>query len=193
MTPPDTSGDMWLTLREAAEAFDVSLSTLHRRKRSGELEDVGAFKDGDTWKIPRQGLARLGFKELVPPVSPGQVTLEEALSESEADTVPVTPPVTPAGIPRDTPRDTPDTAEIDRLREQLEEAQRQTEEAERRAAIAEAVAAERDRIIKAQENALRLLEPAAADRTPPPSPAEPQSAPEPPQPQRKGWWRRMWG
>lgn len=185
MTPPDTSGDMWLTLREAAEAFDVSLSTLHRRKRSGELEDVGAFKDGDTWKIPRQGLARLGFKELVPPVSPGQVTLEEALSESEDGTVPVTP--------ADTPRDTPDTAEVEQLRAELEEVKR-------RAAVLEARLEDKTELAEAWKTAYvdaqRRIEAPVREQpqeSEPEPAAEPQSAPpEPPQPQRKGWWRRMW-
>lgn len=179
MTPPDTSGDMWLTLREAAEAFDVSLSTLHRRRRDGSLEDVGAFKDDDTWKVPRQGLARLGFTELIPPVSPGQITVDEALSEMETDS--------PAVTPSDTGENQADSAELLRLREQVAEAQRKETESRHRAEVAEARADERDRIIKAQETAMRLLEAAPADRTPA---AELPAEVEPEQPRRKKrrWW-----
>lgn len=179
MKPRGTDDDMWLTLREASQAFDVSLSTLHRRRRSGELEDVGAFKDGDTWKVPRQGLARLGFKELIPPVIPGQVSIDEALSDISSETSSMTPP--------DTANDTGDSAELKRLREQLYEAQRNEAEYRHRAEVAEARADERDRTIKAQEMALRMLEAAPADRRAPEP--TPEREPQQPQEKKRPWWR----
>lgn len=153
MTPAET-GQMWLTLHEAANAFDVSLSTLHRRRRDGTLEDVGAFKDTDRqWKIPRQGLARLGFREVIPPVSPGQTTVDEALSEIEDEQVSVTPHGRVS-----------DESEVSRLREQLAEAQRRETEALHQVEVWEARAMERDRVIEAQRMAMRLLEAAPVQR-----------------------------
>lgn len=179
MTPTDTGG-MWLTLHEAATAFDVSLSTLHRGRRSGELESVGAFKDTDNmWKVPRAGLARLGFTELVPPVSPGQTTIDDALAETVSDTVPEPSVMTPSDTPGDTT---------------VEELQKRLAEAEKRAEIAEAIAAERERLIETQATALRMLEP-------PKEPALPSTASTPavqepeagePVPGRRALWRRLW-
>lgn len=183
---PDDSASMWLTLREAAEAFDVSLSTLHRRRRRGDLEDVGAFKDNDgNWKVPRQGLAQLGFKEIVPPQVPGQVTLEETVSDRASES--------PATTPPDTPVTPSDTAELERLREQLEVERREKEEEALHRKMAEAVAAERLERIKDLQHSMRLLEPAAADRRSPDPATEPQRDPEPSQPERKSWWRRILG
>lgn len=154
MTRSDTGhsdAGMWLTLHEAAKAFDVSLSTLHRRRRTGDLEDVGAFKDQNSgaWKIPRQGLARLGYHELIPPVLPGQMSIDDVLEGSEAssDTAAAD---TPATLP-DTPVDTPDT-ELTELREQLVHAQT-------RADIAEALANERAERITDLQGVMRLLGP----------------------------------
>lgn len=178
MTPDETtetSGDMWLTLHEAARAFDVSLATLHRRRKSGDLENIGAFKDKGTWKIPRQGLARLGFTELVPPVSPGQTVIEDALSDTATTPVPVTP--------RETAPETSETArEVQRLKDELNAALR-------RAEVAEAVARERDRMIDVQARELARLEAGPSHTTPadtvPETPAE--TAPEP---QKQSRWRR---
>lgn len=155
MTPAH-SDPLWLTLHDAAKAFDVSLSTLHRRRRSGDLEQVGAFKDADgTWKVPRQGLARLGFKELLPPVSPGQVTLEETLSDLASE-VPVT-------TPADTLHMGVETAEVERLKQELLEATHRMQllEAERQAA--ERLAAERLTHIEDMRQSMRLLEAPKSD------------------------------
>jgi len=142
---------MWLTLHEAAKAFDVSLSTLHRRRRAGDLENVGAFKDQNSgaWKIPRQGLARLGYHELIPPVLPGQMSIDDVLEGSEAssDTVSYDPP----SVLPDTPIGTPDS-ELTELREQLAHAQK-------RADIAEALANERAERITDLQGVMRLLGP----------------------------------
>jgi len=181
MTPeatPDTSGDMWLTLHEAARVFDVSLATLHRRRKSGDLEDVGAFKDKGVWKIPRQGLARLGFQELLPPVTPGQTTIEDALRGSESVTTPI--PVRPS----ETATEASETAkELQRLKDELNAALR-------RAEVAEAVSRERDRMIEAQARELARLE---AGPSRPPSPdTPPATAPETPSeaPPKRSRWRR---
>lgn len=149
MTPnetADTSGDMWLTLHEAARAFDVSLATLHRRRKSGDLENVGAFKDKGSWKIPRQGLARLGFIELAPPETPVQTTIGDVLRGPGTVSEPV--PQTPSG----TGPDTSETAkEMQRLKDELNAALR-------RAEVAEAVSRERDRMIDVQARELARLE-----------------------------------
>lgn len=72
MTPP--SDDMWLTLKQASKVFDVSISTLHRWREEGPLGDVGAHLGTDgAWKVPRQGLARLGYAELVSPWVQGRI------------------------------------------------------------------------------------------------------------------------
>lgn len=184
MTPdetPDTSGDMWLTLHEAARAFDVSLATLHRRRKSGDLESVGAFKDKGAWKIPRQGLARLGFQELIPPVSPGQTTIEDALRGSESVTTPM--PLRS----HETASETSDTArEVQRLKDELNAALR-------RAEVAEAVSRERDRMIEVQARELARLEagPSAAtnrDTTPQTPPETPSETPV-----KRSRWRRWLG
>lgn len=172
---------MWLTLHEAARAFDVSMATLHRRRKSGELEAVGAFKDKGVWKIPRQGMARLGFQELIPPVSPGQTTIEDALSGSESVVTPL--PVKPS----ETASQTLETArEVQRLKDELNAALR-------RAEVAEAVSRERDRMIEVQARELARLEagPSAATnrdttlQTPPETPSE--------APVKRSRWRRWIG
>lgn len=177
MTPDDTAdtgGDMWLTLHEAARAFDVSLATLHRRRKSGDLENVGAFKDKGSWKIPRQGLARLGFTELVPPVSPGQATID-ALSDTATTPVPLTP--------FETSRETSEASrEMQRLKDELNDALR-------RAEVAEAVSRERDRVIEVQARELARLEAGPSPTTPP------ETVPETPTetapvPQKQSRWRR---
>lgn len=178
MTSGDTAkpnDDMWLTLHEAARAFDVSLATLHRRRKSGDLENIGAFKDKGTWKIPRQGLARLGFTELIPPVSPGQTAIGDALSDTATTLAPVTP--------RETAHETSETArEVQRLKDELNNALR-------RAEVAEAVSRERDRVIEVQARELARLEVGTSHTTPaataPTTPAE--TASEPPKQSR---WRR---
>lgn len=187
----------FLTLKESARVFDVSVTTLHRLRRAGDLEAVGAHRDVDgVWKIPRQGLAQLGYRmrEQTPSDTP-------TISRDDSDTR-----NTSGAVPRvaDTgahPAHTPDTDEIQALRERLVEA-------ERRAAVAEAIATERERIISAQETALRLLEaprpavsaestpstpaPAAEDSPPAPEPA-PQHAAETPDRPRRGLWARLTG
>lgn len=182
MTSPettDTSDDMWLTLHEAARAFDVSLATLHRRRKAGDLENVGAFKDRGSWKIPRQGLARLGFTELVPPVSPGQTTIEDALSDTATTPVPLTP--------SETARETSETArEVQRLKDELNDALR-------RAEVAEAVSRERDRVIEVQARELARLEAAPTPPTPPETVTETRAktpAETVPTPQKQSRWRR---
>lgn len=177
MTRPDTrhsDADMWLTLQEAAKAFDVSLSTLHRKRRAGDLENVGAFKDQNSgaWKIPRQGLARLGYQELIPPVVPGQMSIDDVLEgpEASSDTASYEPP---AALP-DTPIDTPDT-ELTELREQLAHAQK-------RADIAEALANERAERITDLQGVMRLLGPGPstqedAQAAPGDGPSQPETQP----------------
>lgn len=154
MTPSDrghNDAGMWLTLHEAAKAFDVSLSTLHRKRRTGDLENVGAFKDHNsgTWKIPRQGLARLGYQELIPPVLPGQMSIDDVLEDRDTSSGSAASD-TPAALP-DTPIDAPDT-ELTELREQLAHAQK-------RADIAEALANERAERITDLQGVMRLLGP----------------------------------
>lgn len=175
---PDTSSDMWLTLHEAARAFDVSLATLHRRRKAGELEAVGAFKDKGSWKIPRQGLARLGFQEIVPPVTPGQTTIEDALRGSESVTTPM--PLRPS----ETVSEAREAArEVQRLKDELNAALR-------RAEVAEAVSRERDRVIEVQARELARLE-AGPSRTSL-SDTPPVIAPETPSegPLKRSRWRR---
>lgn len=191
----------FLTLKEASRVFEVSVTTLHRLRRAGELEAVGAHRDADgTWKIPRTGLAQLGYRlrEEAPSDTPGTSTVNDGTGG------------TSGAVPRvaDThahPASTPDTAEIQALRERLVEA-------ERRAAVAEAIATERERIISAQETALRMLEaprPAlSAESTPPdrataaasapstdtaPADQTPPASTAAPQPPRRGLWARLTG
>lgn len=155
MTPDETTdagGDMWLTLNQAARVFDVSLATLHRRRKSGDLENIGAFKDRGTWKMPRQGLARLGFTEFVPPVSPGQSAIEDALSDTPTRPVPLTPPET-----------TPETRETSR---EMQRPKDELNAALRRAEVAEVVARERDRVIEVQARELARLGAGPSHKTP---------------------------
>lgn len=184
MTPDDTaetSGDMWLTLHEAARAFDVSLATLHRRRKSGDLENVGAFKDKGSWKIPRQGLARLGFTELAPPETPGQRKIGDVLRDSETVSKPVSQ--TPSG----TSPETSETAkEVQRLKDELNAALR-------RAEVAEAVSRERDRLINVQARELARLEAPPTQGKPPETvsgrPSETVTAPTNEVPKRSRWLR----
>lgn len=174
MTPRDSPAEMWLTLGEAARAFDVSLSTLHRRRRSGDLESVGAFRGDDgSWRVPREGLAKLGFREVVSHQEPRKETSDtrDAVMEGVS--------VTRAG----TGYDTSDTAELEELRERLAEA-------EQRAAVAEAISIERLRTIEAQSMALRMLEAGPAAKTAEEQPLmEESGAPEErPAPRRRRWW-----
>lgn len=168
-----TNDDMWLTLHEASRAFDVSLATLHRRRKSGELESVGAFKDKGSWKIPRQGLARLGFQEVTPP-----------LSGSSGDT-----PLTPVSkTPEDTSTETSETPrEVQRLKDELSAALR-------RAEVAEAVARERDRMIDVQARELARLEAGPSLKAPEENISEspPEGTSISPAP-KKSRWRRWLG
>lgn len=54
----------WLTITDAASAYGVSVSTLHRRRKAGEI--VGAVKvpgpKGEEWRIPPESLEALGYK-----------------------------------------------------------------------------------------------------------------------------------
>lgn len=178
MTPPDTE---FMTLREASRDFDVSLSTLQRRRRAGDLEEIGAFRDDTgTWRVPRSGLVLLGFKEIMPQEMPGQLSIDDELTPP--DTVPDEQPVTPPDTPSDTPV-TPPASEVEKLREQLRDA-------EQRAAVAEAVATERLRTIEAQSSALRMLESN--------QPAQPKSEQTQEQPVpmsepavKEKWWQRL--
>lgn len=184
-TPADTPGE-FLTLGAAARRFTVSVSTLHRRRKRGDLAAVGAFKDhgSGAWMIPVAGLAQLGYE------------LRETPTDTPTDTPVTEKPVTrvdtgaeDAEPVSDTPGTVHDTyqnrrvadEELETLRQRLEaaeaearEAREMVAEAERRAAVAEAVAAERNRLIEVQERSLRMLEPGPSASTPtiqaPPSP-----------------------
>lgn len=188
MTPaetPDASGDMWLTLHEAARAFDVSLATLHRRRKAGALESVGAFKDKGTWKIPRQGLARLGFTEVIPPATPGQTTIDEALKPHETVSQSVSPGI--SETPTETMYDTHAT-ELEALRDRLTQT-------EIRAAVAEAEARERAEQISDLRRTVRMLEAPKTVATPPeqaavsdPSANDREAVP----PRERSRWQRFW-
>lgn len=184
MTAPETSHEsgMWLTLREASRAFDVSMSTLHRRRKSGDLENVGAFQDNGVWKIPRQGLARLGFKELIPPVTPGQTSIDSLLKEPDSPS---------EGVPLKAPDTSPDISEtlneVQRLKDELNEALR-------RAEVAEAVSRERDRLIQAQARELARLEAGSSHERPSETPQK--KAPDTPaaaSTPKRSRWRRWFG
>lgn len=183
-TPADTPGE-FLTLGAAARRFTVSVSTLHRRRKRGDLAAVGAFKDhgSGSWMIPVTGLAQLGYelRETPPDTPTGTPTAEKPVTRvdtgaEEAET---------ASDTLDTVHDTyqsPRVAdgELETLRQRLEAAEAEAREAremvaevERRAAVAEAVAAERNRLIEVQERSLRMLEPGPSASAP--SPVTPPS------------------
>lgn len=191
-TPDDTPGE-FLTLGAAARRFTVSVSTLHRRRKKGDLAAVGAFKDhgSGAWMIPVTGLAQLGYelRETPPdtptdtPVTENPVTRVDTGSE-ETESAPDTP---------DTVHDTSQNRrvaddELDVLQQRLEaaeaearEAREKIAEAERRAAVAEAVAAERNRLIEVQERSLRMLEPGPSTSAPTtPTPVAPETMPHAP-------------
>lgn len=217
-TPTDTPGE-FLTLGAAARRFTVSVSTLHRRRKRGDLAAVGAFKDhgSGAWMIPVTGLAQLGYelRETPPdtptntPVTENPVTRVDTGLEDE-EFAPDTP---------DTGHDTSQSRrveddELDELRQRLEaaeaearDARERVAEAERRAAVAEAVAAERNRLIEVQERSLRMLEPGPSaaptvsptPETPTPEPARESEQPAPvPAPQKspeepRGFLGRLFG
>ena len=86
----------WLTFREAAERFGVSVSTLHRRRRAGDLEQAGAHKGTDgQWRIPPHALALLGYRDTAPDtgaVAPSDTAPDtpHAASDTPDDTHPQT-------------------------------------------------------------------------------------------------------
>ena len=191
LTPPEAPRchtervDDFLSIKAAAAEFDVSRATLQRRSKDGTLEAVGAFRDKQgTWRIPRTGLAQIGYR----------------LRHPEADPM----------APSEHPVEAPDTA---RLREELDQLRERAARAETRAGIAEAVAAERSEQISDLRRSLALLEaskpqpavpapeqPApepAADQPEQPAPAvdseHPASAPsgEGAAQRRGGFWRRV--
>lgn len=179
----DTGDDMWLTLHQAARDFDVSLATLHRRRKAGELEGVGAFKDKGQWKIPRQGLARLGFIEIVAPVGTSQRVAHGTYRDTVSKAV--------SSTPVETPHETTASAE------DFKRIQAELNDALRRAEVAEAVSRERDRVIEVQARELARLEASpsrvkphgsSTDTSPAKSPATLESVAEP-TPKRSRWRR----
>jgi Tfp pilus assembly protein PilN len=123
-----------LSFRRASEVFDVSRPTLCLKAR--KIGKITAEKDeSGAWLIEESELARL-YKRRVP--LPGKGT-DELSSQNRA---------LPDSL------NIPEQAEIDRLKEQLAEA-------EKRAAVAEALAQERAQHIED----LRLMLPAPGNRT----------------------------
>jgi Tfp pilus assembly protein PilN len=121
-----------LSFRKASEVFDVSRPTLSKARKSGK---ISAEKDEQgAWLIEESELARV-YKRRVP--LPGKGT-DELSSKNTA---------LPDSL------NASEQAEIDRLKEQLAEA-------EKRAAVAEALAQERAQHIED----LRLMLPAPGSR-----------------------------
>jgi Tfp pilus assembly protein PilN len=121
-----------LSFRKASEVFDVSRPTLSKARKAGK---ISAEKDErGTWLIEESELARLYRRRVQ---LPGKST--DDLSSKNT--------------PLPDTLNAPEQAEIDRLKEQLAEA-------EKRAAIAEALAQERAQHIED----LRLMLPAPGNR-----------------------------
>lgn len=149
-----------MSLREASRRFNISLSTLHRRLKSGDLSAAGAYKDDREWKIPPQALASLGYREIA-------LDVPSETPETPVSTDRLTPHDTTDETPRNTaePSENQLRSEILRLQDALQEEQMRAtkfeselSQAEQRAAIAEAVSDERNRVIEAQAQTLRMLE-----------------------------------
>lgn len=133
----------FLTLREAARDWTVSLSTLQRHRREGDLESLGAHKDTrGSWKIPPTALAALGYT----PVS---------------GTVPDTGDVTPPG-----PTPEPKHTQLNTLRDELAATRERLARLEAQNEGHRALLAERERTVETQAQALRMLT-AGSTATPP--------------------------
>lgn len=151
MTPPDAQrpGGPKLTLREAASATGLSLSTLPRRR--GDLVEHGArVTPSGAWEVPYAALIALG---MVPRV---------------------TPPDVPHGVRHDGPGDalvTPPDGEVERLAARVRELEHQLE-------LERVINRERERTIEAQQLALRVIERGPATiSSPPTEPSCPESTP----------------
>ena len=172
VTPPDAPrpGGPTLTLREAASATGLSLSTLRRRR--GELVEHGArMTPSGAWEVPYAALIALG---MVPRVTP-----PDALCDGRHD------------VPHDAPANalvTPPAAEVERLAARVRELEHQLE-------LERVINRERERTIEAQQLALRAIEkgPTAAIPDPPePAPTPARNTPEPYVSSTRGW-RRFFG
>jgi len=142
-----------LSLAEAARTTGASVSTIRRRLNTGGIEGAHRAEDG-SWRIPIAGLIAAG---LAPKTSPAEA-----------------PPSSVVYVEHKPSSTSPaDTAEVDRLRAELEAAHRR--ELENARAEVDRLRADNGRLLETIERLSRALPPATAtdetSSTPPASSA----------------------
>ena len=141
-----------LSLAEAARTTGVSVSTIRRRLNASEIEGAHRTEDG-SWRIPIAGLIAAG---LAPRITPAD-----------------TPPASVVDLESKTPTAS-DTAEVDRLRADLEAAHRR--ELTNALAEVDRLRADNGRLLETIERLSRALPPAPTSSL---SPAESDTPPAP--------------
>lgn len=131
-----------LSLAEAARTTGVSVSTIRRRLNASEIEGAHRTEDG-SWRIPIAGLIAAG---LAPRITPAD-----------------TPPASVVYLESKTPTAS-DTAEVDRLRADLEAAHRR--ELTNALAEVDRLRADNGRLLETIERLSRALPPAPVPTTP---------------------------
>lgn len=167
------------------------MSTLHRRRRAGDLEQAGAHKGTDgQWRIPPHALALLGYRDTAPDTG----------ATAPADTPADTPPAA-----SDTPGDTHPRAVDSGPSEALSEAEAEIRRLQDRLDLerqrADLLAANLEDV----RTAMRMLTAGSSGAESEPS-AEDDGQPAPPagdgegcpvsvqaDPPARSWWRRMFG
>ncbi len=128
-----------LSLAEAARTTGASVSTIRRRLNTGGIEGAHRTEDG-SWRIPIAGLIAAG---LAPKTTPATASTGATSSTPKPEALP------PA-----------DTAEVDRLRAELEAAHRR--ELENARAEVDRLRADNGRLLETIERLSRALPPATA-------------------------------